>query len=162
VLSGVSKLLGLPQWKLSWIAAAGPAALRDEALERLEVVADTFLSVNGPAQLGLPGLLARREAVQAEIRGRVRANLETLDGALGAEPGLSRLPADAGWGAILRLGAGSLDDEDVALALLEREGVLVHPGSLFELEGRHLALSLLPPAPRFRAGLDALLRGLRS
>lgn len=163
VLSGVSKALGLPQWKVSWIAAAGPAALRGEALERLEVVADTFLSVNGPAQLALPELLTHRSAVQAEIRARVAANRDTLDRALATQPGLARLPSEAGWSAIVGLDQdGSPDDAAIALRLLEREGLLVHPGSLFELPGRHWVLSLLPPPERFRAGLAAFLRGLRS
>jgi hypothetical protein len=153
VLSGASKVLALPQLKLAWIAVAGAAAARDEALARLEVIADTYLSVSPLAGLVLPELLAGRAALQAPVLARVRLNharlLELPRGC-----GLEALPADGGWAAVLR---GEGDDEELATRLLERDGVLVHPGYLFDLPPGHLVVSLLPAPADFARGLDALV-----
>lgn len=167
VLSGASKVLGLPQLKLAWIVAEGPAAVRDDALARLEFVADAFLSVSPLLASLLPRLLARRESIQAEIRARVAANRARLAEALRDVGGAGLLPAEAGWSAIVRLHgqAGPIDEEAFALALLEAHGVLVQPGFLFDLDphdgaGRpcaHLILSLLPDPDRFGRGIEALV-----
>jgi aspartate/methionine/tyrosine aminotransferase len=168
VLSGVSKTLALPQLKLAWIVGAGPAPLRDEALARLEVIADTYLAVNGLGQLILPELLAGRAAVQAEILERVRRNRAHLRRALSARPGTTLLPADAGWCAIIRVRGtpgGPPPDEDALVAeLLDGAGVLVQPGWFFDLSSNadeksaHLVLSLLPAPDVFVAGVDAVCR----
>jgi aspartate/methionine/tyrosine aminotransferase len=166
VLSGASKLLALPQLKLAWIAAAGPPDLRDDALARLEFAADAFLSVSPLLARALPELLAGRAAVQDAIRARVAGNRARLAGALAGDARLSLLPAEAGWAAILRV-AGETDEEDLALALLERAGVLVQPGFLFDLDPRdaagapcaHLVLSLLAEPAAFARGVEALLAG---
>ncbi|HTF35057.1 MAG TPA: pyridoxal phosphate-dependent aminotransferase [Myxococcota bacterium] len=168
VLSGVSKSLALPQLKLAWIVVAGPALLRDEALARLEVIADTYLTVNALGQLLLPNLLAGRAAAQAEILGRVRTNRAILRRALGAYSGATLLPADAGWCAIVRvqgMPGGPPPDEDALVAeLLDGPGVLVQPGWFFDLipdaeeKAAHLVLSLLPVPKVFTAGADALAR----
>jgi aspartate/methionine/tyrosine aminotransferase len=160
VLSGASKLLGLPQLKLAWIALAGPAALRDEALARLEFTADAYLSVSPLLARALPGLLARRGEVQRAIRERVAHNRARLEAALRGHERATLVPAEAGWAALLRV-AGSHDEEAIALGLLERSGVLVQPGFLFELGSdepcAHLVLSLLPEPADLAGGVAALL-----
>ena len=160
VLDGISKMLALPQMKLGWIAASGPPEVLEEALGRLEVIADTYLSVNTPVQAALPGLLALRPAVQAAIRARLEANLRALEAILAPPHPVRPLPVEGGWSAVLRVPA-TRGDETWALDLLEGEGVLVHPGFLFDFpcEGR-LVVSLLPEEGVFREGVDRLARRL--
>jgi aspartate/methionine/tyrosine aminotransferase len=159
VLSGASKRLALPQLKLAWIVVAGPAAARDEALARLEFVADAYLSVSPLLARALPGLLARQRELAAPLRERIAANRARL-AALDPKGAVTALPAEAGWAALLRV-RGPLDAEALALGLLERTGVLVQPGFLFDLEDEpdaaQLVVSLLPEPERFARGLDALL-----
>jgi alanine-synthesizing transaminase len=166
-LSGASKLLGLPQLKIAWIAVAGPAAARDEALARLEFVTDAFLSVSPLLAAALPELLAAREPLQRAIRARVAANRAHLAAAAARSGCAALLPAEAGWSAVLRIGSDGRappDEEALALALLDRAGVLVQPGFLFDLDGSgesgagaaHLVVSLLPESERFERGVAAL------
>jgi aspartate/methionine/tyrosine aminotransferase len=139
----MSKIAALPQMKLSWIGIFGPEALRDEAGARLEVIADTFLSVSAPVQEALPQWFADAGAMQAQIRARVKHNFAALDG-LVEGTAVSRLSGEGGWYAVLRVPA-IWDDEQLALRLLEESGVLVHPGSAFGfVERGWLVISLLP------------------
>src|SRR5262249_1761155 len=133
VLSGISKVCGLPQLKLGWIAVAGPDGLRRAALERLEWIADLFLSVATPVQLALPRLLASRHVFQGAVRHRARVNRALIHAVIEGRAGIRPLNAEGGWGAVLELPA-SRDDEDWALALLDR-GVAAHPGHFYDLEG---------------------------
>ena len=150
MVSGLSKIAGLPQMKAAWIVATGPE--KAQALERLEVIADTFLSMNAPVQWALPAWLAQRAEMQQQIRSRVAANLAELDRQLAAFPALQRLVVEGGWYAILRVPALE-PDEQTALALLDR-GVWVHPGYFFGLpESGWLVVSLLGYEREFRAGL---------
>jgi aspartate/methionine/tyrosine aminotransferase len=166
VLSGASKPLALPQLKLAWIAVAGPPPARDDALARLEFAADAFLSVSPLLAGTLPALFAARGAIRAELAARVAENRGRLAAALRGLPGAELLPAEAGWAAVLRLrGAG--DEEALALGLLEREGVLVQPGFLFDLEpppgdteSCHLVLGLLLEPGPFAEGAERLARFL--
>jgi aspartate/methionine/tyrosine aminotransferase len=163
VLSGLSKVLLLPQCKLGWIAVAGDSALTREAIARLELIADTYLSVGTPVQLALPALLAQQPAVAGAVRARLHENLAALDAALaalGATSPVRRFPVQGGWYAILEV--PRLHDDDVWVELLIREeGVLVHPGYFFDFEGEGiLVLSLLPKAAEFREGVGRLLRRL--
>ena len=169
VLSGVSKLLALPQCKLAWLAVAGPPAVRDDALARLEFVADAYLSVSPLLARALPALLGARGAIAAELRERLAANRAALARALEDAPGAALLPAEAGWAAIVRCapGADVLSEEGLVLELLDAHGVLVQPGFLVDLEppdaergGAHLVLSLLAEPARFAAGAAALAPGL--
>ncbi len=154
VVSGMSKIAGLPQMKAAWIVVTGEDGQR--ALERLEVIADTFLSMNAPAQWALPEWLAGREAIQEQIRGRVAANLTLLDRRLSALPAVERLAVEGGWYAVLRIPALEPDEQTV-LELLER-GVWVHPGYFFEMpESGWLVVSLLGPEQEFSAGVDTLI-----
>lgn len=162
VLSGASKMLALPQLKVAWIVAGGPPALRDAALARLEFAADAFLSVSPLLAATLPALLAERAAIGAALRGRVAANRARLAAALQGA-GATLLPAEAGWAAIVRV-PGAHDEEALAIGLLDRRGVLVQPGFVFDLEPEdaggapcaHLVLALLHPPERFERGIEAL------
>lgn len=154
-LTGMSKIAALPQMKLSWVAVCGPAALREEARARLEVIADTFLSVNAPVQYALPGWLASCGTMQEQIRARVAQNLAALDRLL-AGTAISRLAGEGGWYAVLRLPALE-PDEAFAQALLESAGVLVHPGSAFGFPAKGwIMLSLLADPETFSAAVNIL------
>jgi aspartate/methionine/tyrosine aminotransferase len=154
VVSGMSKIAGLPQMKAAWMVVTGED--RQRALERLEVIADTFLSMNAPVQWALPGWLADRAAIQEQIRGRVPANLGVLDRQLSALPAVQRLAVEGGWYAVLRIPALEPDEQTV-LGLLEC-GVWVHPGHFFGMpESGWLVVSLLAPEQEFSAGVDTLI-----
>ncbi|HEY7515005.1 MAG TPA: pyridoxal phosphate-dependent aminotransferase, partial [Vicinamibacteria bacterium] len=154
---GLSKSCGLPQLKLAWIVVSGPAGPRDEALARLELVSDTYLSASTPVQLALPGILRRLPELQAPIRRRLDANLATLRKALGPPSPTTLLPVEGGWSAVLRLPATRTAEEH-ACRLLEGPGVLVHPGYFFDFEGEaYLVISLLPPEAIFEEGVLRLV-----
>lgn len=163
VLSGASKLLALPQLKLSWIVAAGPRRLRDEALARLEAIADTYLSVSPVLAGCLPQLLDARPAIEAELRARIRENRAELVARVAEARGVALLPGEGGFAAILEFegeAGATLEEEALALACVERAGVLAHPGFFFDFEDdarARLVLSLLPEPPRFATALRALL-----
>ena len=154
IVSGLSKIAALPQMKVGWVAAFGPEPDRAGALARLEIVADTFLSMNAPAQHALPVWLAGRETIAAQIRERVAENLQQLAG----RETLHALPVEAGWNAVLRLpqrgSSASLAEE-----LLRAVGVVVHPGSFYGLAGdHHVVVSLIGPTADFRSGVEKLKR----
>jgi len=154
VVSGLSKIAGLPQMKAAWIVATGPE--RQMALDRLEVIADTFLSVSTPVQLALPAWLAEASAIQEQIRNRVTANLAVLDRLLARLPSVGRLKVEGGWYAVLRVPALQPDVQTV-LALLEK-GVWVHPGYFFGMpDSGWLVVSLLPPELEFLQGVTRLV-----
>ena len=154
VVSGLSKIAGLPQMKAAWIVATGPE--NAQALERLEVIADTFLSMNAPVQWALPRWLDGRAAIQEQICRRIAANLAELDRQLATAPALQRLVVEGGWYAVLRVPALEPDEQTV-LALLDR-GVWVMPGYFFGLpESGWLVVSLLGEEPEFRNGFITLV-----
>ena len=156
-LGGLSKSAGLPSWKLGWIRAGGPPDLRRRAVAALEMVADTYLSVATPVQRALAGVLALAPRIRSEILGRVRGNLATLRAALEGVPFAALLEPEGGWAAVIRIAASRLDDEELALALLDRAGVLVHPGYFFDFATEDfLVLSLLPEPGRFAEGARRL------
>ncbi|MGH9534782.1 MAG: pyridoxal phosphate-dependent aminotransferase [Terriglobales bacterium] len=163
LLSGLSKLSALPQMKLGWLAAlgaAGAANWRQQALARLEVVADAYLSVGAPVQAAAAELLAVRQVTQPQVLARVRANLATLDAALAGQSWVSRLSAAGGWMAVLRLPAWR-SGEAWAEVLLAA-GVLAHPGEFYGFAGglsagAHLVVSLLTPEAQWAEGIGRLL-----
>ncbi len=156
-LGGLSKSCGLPQLKLAWTAVTGPPHLVSDALARLEVVADTYLSVSTPVQVAAPDLLARREELQAPIRARVLGNLHTLRAALAPSSPTTLLEPEGGWYAVLRVPATWTEEERVT-RLLEEHDVLVHPGYFFDFPHEaFLVLSLLPPPPDFAEGVARVL-----
>ena len=159
-LSGLSKISALPQIKAAWIIASGPAALLADALARLEVIADTYLSPNAPVQWAVAELLATRHAIQRQLGERVSRNLAELDAQLKHSSIVSRLALDAGWYAVLRT-PSSRSDEEIAIAILQQERVLVHPGHFFDFpDAGYLVVSLITLEDEFREGMRRVLRAL--
>ncbi|HWR35097.1 MAG TPA: pyridoxal phosphate-dependent aminotransferase [Clostridia bacterium] len=159
-LSGLSKISGLPQMKVAWIATSGPAAVACEALERLEVIADTFLSMNAPVQWALPELLDSRRSIQQQLRGRVRTNLVELDSQLAKQKSCSRLQVEGGWYAILRVPI-TRSDEELSIGLLNHVSVLAHPGHFYDFAAEgHLVISLIAGVEDFAEGLRRILEFL--
>ncbi|MFB3916376.1 MAG: pyridoxal phosphate-dependent aminotransferase [Terriglobales bacterium] len=190
-LSGISKISGLPQMKLAWMVVSGPEVIVRTALSRLELIADTYLSLNGPVQLAAPVLLDQRRSFQPQLISRVRANLAELDRQLGCCPGVphpersegwgsitgtvewptlpakpegrgvrgsvTRLQIEGGWYAILRVPVTG-SDEDLAIALLEKQNVLVQPGYFYDFHADgYLVVSLITPEEQFREGIARVL-----
>ena len=158
VLSGLSKIAALPQMKAAWIAAFGPAQVLSAALDRLEVIADTFLSMNAPIQCALPEWLAGRAGLQLQISERVEKNLCSIDLVIAAQTMISRLEVEAGWYAVLRVPALT-SGEKLAVRLVREYGLSVHPGYFFGFSGNGwLVLSLLTPENEFQTGIEVLSR----
>jgi len=157
-LGGASKSIGLPQVKLGWTLVGGPAAVRDEALSALEVIADTYLSVSTPAQLAAPALLQNGSVVRAAIRHRVDTNLTMARRLASAHPACDLLPVEGGWSLIVRVPAAR-SEEQMVLDLLDQERVLVHPGFFFDLPHEAFVVVSLLPVPDVFA--DAFARTLR-
>jgi aspartate/methionine/tyrosine aminotransferase len=157
VLGGLSKSCGLPQMKLAWIVVAGPEREAAEAIERMELVADTYLSVGTPVQLAAARLLEIGAGIRTAIRARVAGNLAHLEEAAAARPACRLLAGDGGWSAVLQAPA-VVPEEDLVLGLLSEDGVLVHPGYFFDFPREvYLVVSLLPPPEVFREGVRRLL-----
>ena len=166
-LSGLSKISALPQMKLAWIVVNGPSDDVRIALERLEVIADTYLSVSAPLANALPRLLEVRRTSQPQIMERVSRNLRGLDQQLSRSSAVSRLETQGGWYAILELpGVHDADDtwrsdEDWAVELLREDGVLVHPGHFYDFPSEgHLVVSLLPAPEIFEEGVEKIVARL--
>lgn len=156
-LSGLSKIAGLPQMKIAWMAASGPRLLKQDALARLEVIADTYLSMNAPIQLAVREMLEERSTLQPQLLERVRVNLAELDRQLSKQKLCHRLEVEGGWYAILRVPARG-SDEELAIALLEQTNVLVQPGHFYDFAADgHLVVSLIAPAAEFAEGMKRLL-----
>ena len=134
-LSGLSKISCLPQMKLAWIAVSGPEVNAAAALARLEVIADTYLSVSTPVQLAAPAMLAQRKSIQPLLLDRLRTNREELDHQLAQQKTCERLEVEAGWYAILRVPV-TQSDEDLVIELLQKASVLVHPGTFLRFSRR--------------------------
>jgi len=150
----------LPQCKVGFTLVCGPDELVQEAIARIEVIADTYLSVSTPAQLALPELLAARHEVQAAVRSRLAGNLQAIDRAItnaGPHAAVRRLPTDGGWYAILEI--ARTRDEDAWVELLVREhGVIVHPGYYFEMDREgFLVVSLLPEPDQFVPAIESVV-----
>jgi hypothetical protein len=156
-LGGLSKSAGLPQVKLGWILVDGPDTLVREALDRLEIICDSYLSVSTPVQVGARALIEAGAAVRAQILDRVRANDRALRAAAARHPAIDVLHTDGGWSAVLRV-PSTRSEEDLVVDLLERDGVLVHPGFFFDFPHEaFLVLSLLPEPDRFLEGARRVL-----
>jgi alanine-synthesizing transaminase len=157
-LSGLSKVSALPQIKVAWVMTSGP---RDEvaaAMARLEVIADTYLSMNAPVQWAVPRLLGQRRSIQQQLLARVQANLTELDRQLVGHGSCERLCVEGGWCSVLRVPV-TRSDEDLCIELLRRESVLVHPGHFYDFPSDgYLVLSLIGPEAEFAQGIGRLLR----
>ena len=152
VVSGLSKIAALPQMKVAWLAAFGPGSV--SALARLEVVADTFLSMNAPAQWALPRWLESREAIQGQIIERVQHNLTSL----ASVPNLAHLPVEAGWSVVLQL-PQRLGSAQLAETLVRDQSVITHPASFYALPGLHRVVgSLICPSLTFAEGIQRIAR----
>jgi hypothetical protein len=159
-LGGLSKLAGLPQLKLGWIATSGPGPLVSQALHRLELIADSYLSVSAQVQHAVPELLAATPAFQTRLLDRLRQNVSAAQRALALPSAATPLPVDGGWTLVLRLPAIKTC-EDWSLELLEREGVLTQPGYFYDFpEEAYLVVSLITPEADFAEGLARLRRAV--
>ncbi len=156
-LSGVSKISALPQMKVAWIATSGPAAQVEAAQARLEVIADTYLSMNAPIQWATPALLDQRKSIRQQLLDRTLANLAELDRQLAAQKTCQRLHVEGGWYAVLRVPVTQTDDE-LAVDLLRRKSVLVHPGHFYDFPSDgYLVLSLITQKAEFAEALRRIL-----
>ena len=165
-LSGLSKISGLPQMKMAWIAING---LRDRdkdqvnaALARLEVIADTYLSMSAPIQLAAPVLLEQRKSIQPQLLDRMRINLEELDRQLASQKNCQRLDVEGGWYAVMRVPVAQ-SDEELAIDILRKCSVLVHPGHFYDFPSDgYLVVSLITPSEEFKEGMGRILKLLGS
>jgi alanine-synthesizing transaminase len=156
-LSGLSKIAGLPQMKVAWIVASGPADKVTAALGRLEIIADTYLSMNAPIQLATPALLEQGKSIQPLLLDRLRTNLAELDRQLTLQKTCQRLQLEGGWYAVLRVPV-TQSDEDLAIDLLRKVSVLVHPGHFYDFPSDgYLIISLIAPPKDFREGIERVL-----
>ncbi len=161
-LSGLSKVAALPQMKVAWVVTSGPQELAVAAMGRLEVIADTYLSMNAPVQWAVPALLKQREDIQRQLLERVKANLAELDRQLAGQRACQRLDVEGGWYAVLRIPV-TRTDEELAIELLREKAVVVHPGHFFDFPSDgYLVLSLITPAGEFAVGIAAILEKLYS
>ncbi len=161
-LSGLSKVSGLPQMKLAWLVTSGPESIRADALARLDVIADTYLSPNAPIQWAAPTLLESRHGIQSQLMGRVRSNLAELDVRLARQKLCTRLAVEGGWYATLRVPA-IRSDEELAIAVLEHQSVLIQPGHFFDFAADgHVVISLITPPGEFAEGIRRLLSFLEA
>jgi aspartate/methionine/tyrosine aminotransferase len=161
-LGGLSKSAGLPQLKLGWMALGGPDAAVHQALGRLELICDTYLSVSTPVQAAAAELMDRAAPIRAQIQGRAAANYRWLVERVAAVPACRVLRAEGGWYGVLQVPSfGS--EEDLVVALVERDGVIVHPGYFFDFPREsYLIVSLLPPEAVFADGVDRILHRVTS
>jgi aspartate/methionine/tyrosine aminotransferase len=156
-MSGLSKIVGLPQMKLAWLIANGPEGLKKQALERLDVIADTYLSPNAPVQLATPVFFQQRHGFQKQVMARVRKNLAELDRQLAAQKTCSRLEVEGGWYAVVRVPAAG-SDEELAIELLTKQDVYVHPGHFFDFAADgYLVVSLIAREEEFAEGIERVL-----
>lgn len=161
-LSGLSKVSALPQMKLAWLAASGPRQLAAEAMARLEIVADTYLSVDAPVQWAAPVLLEQRRNIHALLLDRARGNLEELDRQANGQQACQRLAVEGGWYVVLRVPV-TRSDEELAIELLRQAKVMAHPGHFFDFPAEgYLVLSLITPREEFAEGVSRIFGLLNS
>ena len=160
-VSGISKICGLPQMKVAWLIASGPESLKIQAISRLEMIADTYLSMNAPVQLALTALLDQRHSFREQWLQRAQTNLTRLDELLASKVICSRLQLEGGWYAVLKTPL-TATSEDLAVKLLETRGVYVHPGNFYEFPSSgYLIISLITPPDEFSSGITSLLEMLQ-
>jgi aspartate/methionine/tyrosine aminotransferase len=160
-LGGLSKMLALPQLKLSWIAAGGPPAQVQDALARLELIADTYLSVPTPIQLAAPRLLDQKKFILTAIHERIDNALQTLCQRLEGSAA-TVLWVEGGWNAVVRL-PNTRTEHEWALALLIEDHVLVHPGWFYDFATEpFIVVSLLTPPTTLAEGISRLRRRVQA
>ncbi len=155
-MSGLSKICGLPQMKAAWLIVSGPEPSKAQALARIEVIADTYLSMNAPIQWALPALLGLRRQFQMQLMVRVRENLAELDRQLAGQKACSRLEVEGGWNAVIRVPA-THSDEELSIELLATKGLYAHPGYFYEFPSYgHLVVTLISAEAAFAKGIRLL------
>ncbi len=160
-LSGISKVLGLPQLKLGWIQVSGPQPLCLAACNNLEMISDTYLSASTPVQEALPALMAQRGFFQNQAIHRIEANDASLRAACERLTTGRVLGREGGWVAIIAMQNG-ISDEEMVCRLLELDQVLVHPGYFYDVDADScLVISLLTRPDRFMTGIDRLVSRFR-
>jgi aspartate/methionine/tyrosine aminotransferase len=161
-LSGLSKVSALPQMKVAWVVTSGPEELVESAMGRLDVIADTYLSMNAPVQWALPVLLEQRKSIQRQLMERVQHNLAGLDRQLAGQKVCERLSVEGGWYVVLRVPV-TQSDEGLAIELVREKSVLVHPGHFFDFpRDGYLVLSLISAPADFEGGVRAILARVNS
>ena len=161
-LSGLSKISALPQMKVAWLVTTGPENWGNAAMERLEVIADTYLSMNAPVQWAVPVLLEQRHSIQRQLSERVKSNLAELDRQLAPAHACQRLLLQGGWYAVLRVPV-TRSDEELAIELVREKSVLVHPGHFYDFPSDgFLILSLITPPGDFRDGVTSILPSIEA
>ena len=161
-LSGLSKIAGLPQMKVAWIASSGPQPSVTAAMALLEVIADTYLSMNAPIQWATPVLLEQRGRIQRQLLNRMKTNLAELDRRLAQQKSCQRLSVEGGWYAVLRVPV-TQSDEELAIELVREKSVLVHPGHFYDFPSDgYLVVSLIAPEQKFAEGITRVLGYLSS
>jgi aspartate/methionine/tyrosine aminotransferase len=155
-MSGLSKICGLPQMKAAWLIVSGPERSKEKALARLEVIADTYLSMNAPIQLALPAFLGQRKDFQRQLMTRAQENLLELDRQLARQKSCRRLEVEGGWNAVIRVPA-TRTDEELSIELLASKGLYAHPGHFYEFPSNgHLVVSLISGEKAFAKGMRLL------
>jgi alanine-synthesizing transaminase len=156
-MSGLSKICGLPQVKAAWLVVSGPEPWKAQAQARLEVIADTYLSMSAPIQLALPSLLGQRHSFQDQWRARMSENLAELDKQLAGQKSCTRLEMEGGWNAVIRVPA-TRSDEELALELLATNSVYVHPGHYYDFPtDGFVIVSLVTSGSTLSQGIRQLL-----
>jgi alanine-synthesizing transaminase len=159
-LSGLSKVAALPQMKVAWLLTSGPEAAKKMALERLEIIADTYLSLNAPTQWAFGALLELRRAMRPQLLERIRQNWEFLRSSVGKEGGCELLDTEGGWYGVIRV-KSDRSDEELAIEILQSAHTLVHPGHFYDFRtDGYLVVSLITPVSDFRQGIGCLLKFL--
>jgi len=161
-LSGLSKVSALPQMKVAWVVTNGPSEQVAAAMARLEVIADTYLSMNAPVQWAVPAMLEQRKSIQAQLMERVQSNLAELDRQLARQKACQRLSIEGGWYAVLRVPV-TRTDEELAIELVREKAVVVHPGHFYDfVDDGYLVLSLITAEGEFKEGVKRLLGNVNS
>lgn len=161
-LSGLSKISALPQMKLAWVVASGSSEQVQESMSRLDVIGDTFLSVNAPIQWAAPALLEQRKNIQPLLLDRIRINLEELDRQLSRVRSCRRLDVEGGWYAVLRVPV-TRSDEELAIEILRKVCVIVHPGHFYDFPSDgYLVVSLIKDTETFREAVSCLASVLQA
>jgi alanine-synthesizing transaminase len=154
-LSGLSKIAALPQMKVAWVATTGPEEIRKAALARMEVIADTYLSLNSPTQWAFAELMEQRRSLQPQVRDRVKQNWAHLQTT--TKGCCELLDTEGGWYAVLRI-PGERSDEEFAIELAQRKHTVVHPGHFYDFRrDGYVVVSLITPFEDFRQGISCLL-----
>jgi alanine-synthesizing transaminase len=159
-LSGLSKVAALPQMKMAWLITSGPEAAKKMAVERLEIIADTYLSLSAPTQWAFRALLEQRRLLHPQLLERIRQNWEFLRSSVGKEGCCELLDTEGGWYGVIRV-KSDRSDEELAIEILRSTHTLVHPGHFYDFRtDGHLVVSLITPVSDFQQGISSLTKFL--